>query len=111
MSAQGFPLRIPCRVAEMLRFRLWHLSLLVVYVAIATLDVRDHTRGRPHLMALAAAGYACYALFCWLAWHLLRRSWSRVGDVLFTALYALLMAVVFLAAVAVYLVIESAHLR
>src|SRR4051794_27879944 len=61
------------QIRQPLQLRVWHLALLVLYVALATLDVRDQTQHQPFLMALATVGFAGYALLGWLGWNRFRR--------------------------------------
>ena len=84
------------------QLRVWHLALLVLYVAIATVDIRDQTRREPFLMALATAGFAGYALLGWLGWGRFRRleSASR-RDPPRSSSYMVAMAAFFLVATAV----------
>ena len=91
------------------QLRVWHLALLVLYVAIATVDIRDQTRREPFLMALATAGFAGYALLGWLGWGRFRRLESRLGASATLVLYMVAMAALFLVATAVYLVLEYAY--
>ena len=63
------------------QLRVWHLAILVLYVAIATVDIRDQTRREPFLMALATAGFAGYALLGWLGWGRFRRLETRLGAI------------------------------
>lgn len=89
---------------------LWQLALLVAFVAVAIADIRAYGVHEPTLLALAAAGYAGFALLCWLVWHAVQRFRVRVGTVPLVAGYVAVMGAVFLAAVAIYLVIEYAYL-
>ncbi len=88
------------------QFKVWQLALLVMLVAIATIDVREHGRPEPPLFALAAAGYAAYFLIAWLSWLCVRRFESRLGRTMLLGLYLTAMAALFLIATVTYLVIE-----
>jgi hypothetical protein len=92
------------------QLRVWHLALLVVYVAIATVDIRDHTRREPFLATFAAAGFAVYALIGWLGWCRFRRLEARLGPATTLVLFMVAMAAFFLAATVLYLVLEYAYL-
>jgi hypothetical protein len=101
--------RSSLRVCPLLQFRLWHLALLVVYVAIAIVDIQDNRRTEPALIALAAVGFAGYAVTCWLAWHGMRRLKHRYGLLPAVIGYIVAMAALFLAATVIYLVLEYAY--
>lgn len=91
------------------QLRVWHLALLVLYVAIATVDIRDQTRREPFLMTLAAAGFAGYALLGWLGWRRFRRLEARIGPAATLVLFLGAMAGLFLLATVIYLVLEYAY--
>ena len=97
------------RISPLLQFRFWQFGLLVALTAIAIVDIQGYCR-EPKLIALASAGYAGYALLCWLLWHAIRRFESRLGSVLVVAIYAVAMGELFLAATVAYLVIEYFYL-
>jgi hypothetical protein len=87
--------------------RIWHLSLLVVFVAIAIADIQDQRMHEPVLIALAAGGFAAYGLIGWLGWSAARRRFgARIRPIWLFVLYALAMGVFFLVATAIYLLIE-----
>jgi len=96
------------RISPLLQFRVWQFGLLVALAAIAIVDVKDYCR-EPRLIALALAGYAGYALLCWLLWHGLRRFAGRLGPVMLVSVYVVLMGAVFLAATVTYLLIEYVY--
>ncbi|MGZ3319115.1 MAG: hypothetical protein ACXU95_17725 [Isosphaeraceae bacterium] len=93
----------------MLQFRFWQFGLLVALTAIAIVDIQGYCR-EPRLIALASAGYAGYALLCWLLRHAIRRFESRLGSVLVVAVYAVAMGGLFLAATVAFLVFEYFYL-
>jgi hypothetical protein len=97
-------------VAPRFQLHVWHLGLLVLYAAIATADILDHTRREPFLMALASAGFAGYAVLGWLGWCRFRRLETRLGAMTMLLLYVVAMATIFLVATAVYLILEYAYL-
>lgn len=99
------------RTSTLWQFRIWHLAILVVYVAIAIVDIQDNRRTEPFLVALAAAGFAAYAVICWLAWHLMQRLERRLGFLPVVIAYLVAMAALFLAATVIYLMLEYAYLR
>src|SRR5271166_2192525 len=107
MSLRATSVRSGRRISPLLQFRFWHFGLLVALPAIA--DIQGYCR-EPKLIALASAGYAGYALLCWLLWHAIRRFESRLGSVLVVAIYAVAMGELFLAATVAYLVIEYFYL-
>jgi len=93
-----------------IQFRVWHLWLLALFVAVAIVNIRDQGRGEPALIALAAGGFVLYGLLGWGAWCLARRLRSRWGMTAAFALYLLGMVVLFLVATIVYLLIEHTYL-
>jgi len=92
------------------RPRIWHLSLLVLFVAIAIADIKDQRVHEPFLIALAAGGFLLYGLIGWLGWWIARRRLgSRLGPLWLFAIYAIAMGALFLVATAIYLVIEHVY--
>ena len=90
--------------------RIWHLALLVLFVAIAIADIQDHRVHEPALIALAAGGFAAYGLIGWIGWWVARRRLeSRLGPLLLFVVYAVAMATLFLMATIIYLVIEHVY--
>ncbi len=90
--------------------RIWHYLLLVVFVALAILDIQAHRVREPLLFTLALAGFVAYALIGWLGWWTARRRLEvRLGPVRAVAIYAIAMGVLFLSATVIYLVIEYAY--
>ncbi|MGO9467403.1 MAG: hypothetical protein ACLQIB_06470 [Isosphaeraceae bacterium] len=96
--------------SPLLQARIWHLALLVLYVAIAIVDIKDQRRSEPILIEIAAAGFAAYGLLCWLGWYVLRRLVHRLGPLVVVIVYAVTMAALFLAATITYLALEYAYL-
>jgi hypothetical protein len=92
------------------QLRVWHLALLVLFVAIAIADIQDHHREERTLIGLAAVGYGLYGLIGWLAWRLVQRFESRIGKTRLLILYMIAMAAFFLLATVIYLIIENAYL-
>ncbi len=92
------------------QLRVWHLGLLVLFVAVAIADIQDHGRREPVLIALATAGYTLYGLLCLGAWRFARRFGSRLKPTALLAVYMVAMAGVFLVATVLYLGIESVYL-
>jgi hypothetical protein len=111
MIRSSFSVPSTVRTCPLLQFRIWHIALLVVYVAIAIVDIQDNRRTEPPLIALAALGFAAYALVGWLAWHGVRRLERRLGRMPAVILYLVAMAALFFAATVVYLALEYAYLR
>ena len=108
MSSRALPVPSGRRISPLLQFRVWQFGMLVALTAIAVVDIRSYCR-EPRLIALASAGYAGYALLCWLLWHAIHRFESRLGSVLVVAVYAVAMGGLFLAATVAYLIIEYAY--
>ena len=95
---------------SLVQFRVWHLWLLALFVAIAIVNIRDQRRCEPALIALAAAGFAFYGLIAWGAWHLARRWRPQLGGTAVLAAYLVAMSFLFLAATIAYLLLEHAYL-
>ena len=110
MSQRATSVRSGRRISPLLQFRFWQFGLLVALTAIAIVDIQGYCRKKPRLIALASAGYAGYALLCWLLWHAIRRFESRLGSVLVVAVYAVAMGGLFLAATVAYLLMEYFYL-
>jgi hypothetical protein len=97
-------------ISALFQFRIWNLALMVVYVAIAIVDIQDQRRHEPLLIALAAAGFAAYGLIVWLGWHYIRRWQARLGSMFAVIVYAVAMGAIYLLAAILYLMAESAYL-
>lgn len=92
------------------RPRIWHLSLLVLLVAVAIADIQDQRIHEPVLVALAVGGFVLYGVIGWLGWWVARRRLGpRLGTAWLFALYATAMAALFLVATVIYLVIEHVY--
>jgi hypothetical protein len=91
------------------QLRIWHLSLVVLYTAVAIVDMQDHRLSEPTLIALASAGFAGYGVLAWLGWRLALRFEARLGMMPLLILYLVAMAALFLIATIVYLGIEHAY--
>jgi hypothetical protein len=102
--------QVSARSPAIARFKLWHLVLLVAFVAVAIADIQDHRRTEPALIALAGLGFAAYAVLAWLGWAFARRFEGRVGRVALIGLYLATMAGLFLCATVAYLLIEHVYL-
>ena len=92
MTDSAPSIRPSSRISALFQFRIWNLALLVVYVAIAIVDIQDQRRKEPALIALAAAGFVLYGLIVWLGWHFIRRWESRLGSMLTVIVYVVTMA-------------------
>jgi hypothetical protein len=90
-------------------FKVWHLTLLVAFVALAIADIQDHRMTDPVLIALAAGGFAAYAVLAWLGWIFARKFESKVNRVALLGLYYASMAGLFFMATVAYLLIESVY--
>jgi hypothetical protein len=99
----------PRRSEPYAQLRIWHLALLVLYVAIAIVDIQAQRLAEPNLIGLAAAGFAGYGFLVWLIWRMIRRFEARVGMIRLVIVYLIAMAALFLFANVVYLVIEHAY--
>jgi hypothetical protein len=100
----------PLRPATWYQPRVWHLSLLVLFVAIAIVDIQDQRVHEPFLIALASGGFVLYGLIGWIGWWTARRRLgSRLGPLLLFIIYAVAMGVLFLVATFIYLVLEHLY--
>jgi hypothetical protein len=98
------------RTAPLGQLRLWHLALLVLFVAIAIVNIQDQRPPAPALVVLAALGFVLYWLLGWLGWRVARRFEPRLGPTVLLVLYLVAMAGLFLVATVVYLVVEHVYL-
>jgi hypothetical protein len=110
MSAQTLRADPARPLGSLYQVRIWQLALVVLYVALAIVDIQDHRPAESFLVGLAAAGYAGYGLLCWLVWHGLLRWADKLGHALRVTIFAVSMGAVFLAAVIAYLLIEYVYL-
>src|SRR5262245_35529476 len=107
MSESLSPAPPPRRSPSWYQPRIWHLLLLVLFVAIATADIQAQRMHEPFLIALAAGGFLLYGVIGWLGWWIARRRLgSRLGPLWLFAIYATAMGALFLVATAIYLAIE-----
>jgi hypothetical protein len=90
-------------------FKVWHLTLLVAFVAVAIVDIQDHRMTDPVLIGLAASGFAAYAVLAWLGWRFARKFEARLGRVPLLGLYFASMAGLFLIATVVFVLIEHVY--
>jgi hypothetical protein len=99
----------PRRALGWTQLRVWHLTLLVLFAAIAIADIKSQRMSEPALIALAAGGFALYAVIGWIGWWIARRFEPRFGILLVFVMYAVAMGVLFLVATIVYLLIAHAY--
>ena len=98
MSINAHPTPPTRRSASWYQPRIWHLGLLVMFVAIAMADIQDQRMHEPALIALAAGGFLLYGLIGWIGWWAARRRFeARLGPVWLFVLYAVAMGAFFLA--------------
>jgi hypothetical protein len=97
-------------LASLVQLRTWHLGLLVLYVAVAIVNIQDQRLTEPALIAIASAGFLAYATIGWLGWRYVQRFEARVGSMPLLVLYLIALAVLFLVATVAYLVIENLYL-
>jgi hypothetical protein len=109
MTDAQSPLPPPRRTPNWAQLRIWHLALLVLFVAIAIADIQDQRMHEPALIALAAGGFLLYGLMGWAGWWASRRFAARLGPILLFLLYSVAMAGLFLVATVIYLVIEHVY--
>jgi hypothetical protein len=79
-------------------------------VAIAIVNIQAQRREEPVLIALAIFGFVLYGVLCWLGWRLAQRFENRIGALWTLAVYLSAIAVLFLVATVVYLVLERVYL-
>lgn len=91
-------------------FRVWHLALLVLFVALAIVNIQAEGRPEPILIGLAAGGFALYGLLGWLGWHATRRLEARLGAIGRLGVYFAAMGLLYLVATVVYLLVEHVYL-
>ena len=56
------PVSLSPRVWPRFQLRIWHLALLVVFVAVAIVQIQDQRPGEPGLVAIACAGFVLYGV-------------------------------------------------
>lgn len=101
----------PARGLRLLaQVRVWHLSMLVMFVAIAIVEIKDQGAREPLLVGLAAAGFALYGLIGWVGWHFVSRFEPRLGTIPLRMLYMSFMAALFLVATLIYTGIQIVYL-
>ena len=88
------------------QLRVWHLALLVLFVAVAIANIQDQRPPTPGLVALAASGFVLYGLLGWVGWRFARRFEARIGSTPLLVLYLAAMAMLFLVATLVYVAVE-----
>ena len=91
------------------QLRIWHLAMLVVFVAIAIADIQAQRIPEPALIALAAGGLVLYGLIGWIAWWAVRPFEPRLGMPLLFVLYSVAMGLLFFVATVIYLVIAHVY--
>jgi hypothetical protein len=99
------------RTRPRLQLKVWHLALLVLFVAIAIADIQDQRTHDPVLIALASAGFVLYGVLCVLAWRFFRRFEGKLGPAAAFVLFAVAMAALFLMATVIYVYLEVAYYR
>jgi len=88
------------------QLRVWHLALLVLFVAIAIANIQDQRPPTPGLVALAVSGFVLYGFLGWAGWRFAHRFEARLGTTLLLVLYLAAMAMLFLVATLVYVAVE-----
>ena len=88
------------------QLRVWHLALLVLFVAIAIVNIQDQRPPKPGLVALAVSGFVLYGFLGWAGWRFAHRFEARLGTTLLLVLYLAAMAMLFLVATLVYVAVE-----
>ena len=98
--------RRPGWLLALLQFRIWQITLLVAFVAIAIVEIQQQRTTEPNLILLAVAGFAVYGLIVWVGWHCVKRWEGRIGSMLAISVYVVAMGILYLVATIVYLVVE-----
>ena len=86
--------------------RVWHLALLVLFVAITIANIQDQRPPTPGLVVLASSGFVLYGFLGWAGWRFARCLDARFGSTLLLVFYLASMAGLFLVATVVYLAVE-----
>lgn len=92
------------------RLKLWHLAVLVAFVAIAIAQIQAQRRTEPALIALAAIGFVGYAVIGVGAWVASRDLEHKHGRLVALVLFLSFMAGLFFVSTLIYLVIEQRYL-
>jgi hypothetical protein len=87
-------------------FRIWHLSILVLFVAVAIVNIQDQRIRDRRLIALASAGFLLYGLVAWYGWRFAGRYRAKLGATGLLVLYLMALGAFFMVATVVYVVIE-----
>ncbi|MHC5538185.1 hypothetical protein ACYOEI_08150 [Singulisphaera rosea] len=106
MTESISPGRLTRRSSPLAGLRVWHLSLLVLFVAIAIVNIQDQRQSEPALIGLASAGFVLYGLIGWGAWRLVRRVGVRWGATSRLVVYLAGMAGFFLVSTYIYIAME-----
>lgn len=96
--------------APLAQLRIWHLAVVVLYTAIAIVDIKAQQPSDPVLISVAAVGFVGYGCLVCLFWRLVRPYESHLGMLWLVGLYLIAMAALYLAATLIYLAIERAYL-
>jgi Kef-type K+ transport system membrane component KefB len=110
LTTERPPVRTPTRSGGSAQIRVWHLALLVLFVAIAIKNIQDQGRRESVLIALAVSGFLFYGVIVWLAWRVARRWEKRLGPTALLILFLVGMAGLFMASTVIYLGIEYLYL-
>jgi hypothetical protein len=94
------------RPAPLGQLRVWHLALLVLFVAVAIANIQDQRPPTQGLVALAASGFVLYGFLGWAGWQLAHHFEDRLGPTFLLVLYLAAMAMLFLVATLVYVAVE-----
>ncbi|MFO0952782.1 MAG: hypothetical protein U0835_16860 [Isosphaeraceae bacterium] len=96
-------------LASFTRVKLWHVAVLVAFVAVAITEVQQQRVREPGLVALAAVGFVGYAALGVVGWKLSRRLVPRIGPAAVLAVYVFGMSALYLVATAVYVTLETLY--
>jgi hypothetical protein len=93
------------------QIRIWHLAVLIVFVAIAIVDIQSQHIREPVLVSLAALGLVLYGMIGWFGWWAVQRFRARLGLALLFVYYSFAMGLLFYIATVIYLVIAAVYRR
>ncbi len=94
------------QTAPLGQLRVWHLALLVLFVAVAIVNIQDQRPPTPELVVLATSGFLLYGFLGWAGWRFARRFEARIGSTLSLVFYLASMARLFLVATLLYVAAE-----
>jgi hypothetical protein len=89
--------------------RLWHWSVIVLFVAVAIVNIQDQRITDRFLLGLACAGFVGYAVLAIVGWRYSRRLERRLGPLFALILYLIALAVLFIVASILFVAISDLY--